>query len=152
MSQDNDNNQIHHLRRLAFVYSLICVYLILFQISMPPKPKEHGSPTKKTNARWNIQETEALISFLRKESDRIGGTSFKEASFTAAATHIKDLHTEGVIKTASHCRSKWSSVSLLHSTCYCITLTLSHPVEGEVQHSRMTHLKLRRWCKFQSKD
>ena len=81
---------------------------------MPPKSKDHdGSPTKKTNAKWNNQETEALISFLHNESDRIGGTSFKEASFTAAATHIRELHTEGAVKTAAHCRTKWSSVSFL---------------------------------------
>ena len=82
---------------------------------MPPKSsgKEPGSPTKKTNAKWNTAETEALISFLHREADRIGGTSFKEASFTAAAVHIKDLHTDGAIKTAAHCRTKWSSVSPL---------------------------------------
>ena len=80
---------------------------------MPPKSKEHGSPVKKTNTKWNNQETEALISFLRDESDHIGGTSFKEASFAAAATHIRALHTEGAIKTAAHCRGKWSSVSFL---------------------------------------
>jgi hypothetical protein len=116
MSQDNDNNQIHRLRHLAFIYSLFCVYLILFHLSMPPKSKDHrppGSPTKKTNAKWNIQETEALISFLHEEAGRIGGTSFKEASFTAAAIRIRDLHTEGAVKTAAHCRTKWTSVSFL---------------------------------------
>jgi hypothetical protein len=114
MSQDIDNNQwqIHRLRQLAFIYSFFCIYLILFQLSMPPKSKEHSSPTKKSNAKWNDQETAALISFLRGEADRIGGTSFKESSYTAAAIHIKGLHTEGAIKTAAHCRTKWSSVSI----------------------------------------
>lgn len=81
---------------------------------MPPKPRVPGSPTKKPTAKWNNAEIEALISFLREESDRIGGTSFREASFTAAANHIKDLHTDGAVKTASHCRNKWTSVSLVH--------------------------------------
>ena len=74
---------------------------------MPPK-----SPSKKATAKWNIAETEALISFLQSESSWIGGTSFKEGSFTAAADHIRDLHTDGAIKTAAHCRMKWTSVSL----------------------------------------
>src|ERR1700678_2278670 len=107
MSQVNDNNQIHRLRHSAFIYSFACLYIILFHLStttsMPPK-----SPTKKSTAKWNIPETEALISFLRSESTRIGGTSFKEGSFTAAADRIKHLHTDGAIKTAAHCRTKWS--------------------------------------------
>ena len=104
-SQDDgsDNNQ-NRLRHLAIIYSFISLYLLLFQFSMPPKSKEPGSPSKKPTAK---------ITFLRSESDRIGGTSFKEASFTAAADHIKDLHTEGAIKTAAHCRTKWTSVSFL---------------------------------------
>jgi hypothetical protein len=73
---------------------------------MPPK-----SPTKKTMAKWNTAETEALISFLQRKSTWIGGTSFKEGSFTTAADHIKNLYTEGAIKMAAHCRTKWSSVS-----------------------------------------
>ena len=113
-SQDDgsDNNQ-NRLRHLAIIYSFISLYLLLFQFSMPPKSKEPGSPSKKPTAKWNVEETQALITFLRSESDRIGGTSFKEASFTAAADHIKDLHTEGAIKTAAHCRTKWTSVSFL---------------------------------------
>ena len=77
---------------------------------MPPKSKEPVSPSKKLNAKWNTRETEALISFLRSEADRLGGTSFKEPSFTAAANHIKELHTEGAVKTAAHCKTKWSSI------------------------------------------
>jgi hypothetical protein len=80
---------------------------------MPPKnkPGEPGSPTKKAAAKWNIKETEALISFLHSETDRVGNSSFKEATFTAAADHIKNLHTEGPVKTAAHCRTKWQGVS-----------------------------------------
>ena len=77
---------------------------------MPPKFKAPGSPTKKVTAEWNILETEALISFLHGEADQIGGTSFKEALFTAAAAHIRNLHSEGAIKTIVHCKTKWSSV------------------------------------------
>ena len=77
---------------------------------MPPKSKEPVSPLKKLNAKWNTQETEALISFLRSEADHLGGTSFKESSFTVAANHIKELHTEGAVKMAAHCKTKWSSV------------------------------------------
>src|ERR1700678_2223103 len=65
MSQVNDNNQIHQLRHSAFIYSFVCLYIILFHLStttsMPPK-----SPTKKSTEKWNIPETEALISFLRR--------------------------------------------------------------------------------------
>ena len=60
---------------------------------MPPKSKEPSSPSKKLNAKWNTLETEALILFLRREADCLEGTSFKEASFTAAASHIRNLHT-----------------------------------------------------------
>ena len=76
--------------------------------SMPPK-----SPTKKTTAKWNTAEIEALISFLQSESAQMGSTSFKEGSFTAAADHIKLLHTDGAIKMAAHCRTKWTNVSFL---------------------------------------
>jgi hypothetical protein len=114
VSQDNDN-QIRRLRHSAFTLSFFCLYLILFHLSMPQRSKEPGSPTKKPTAKWNMEETEALISFLRNESVRNGGTSFKEGSFTAAAAGIKHLHTEGAIKTAAHCRTKWSSVSFLLS-------------------------------------
>src|ERR1700678_1082777 len=72
MSQVNDNNQIHRLRHSAFIYSFACLYIILFHLStttsMPPK-----SPTKKSTAKWNIPETEALISFLRSESKGVPG-------------------------------------------------------------------------------
>jgi hypothetical protein len=78
---------------------------------MPPKHKGPTSPSKKATAKWNNQETEALISFLRGEADQIGGTSFKEASFTAAAGHISHLHSDGAIKMAAHCKTKWTSVS-----------------------------------------
>lgn len=119
MSQAIDNNQIHRLRHSAFIFSFFSLYLILFQLSnstsMPPKSKEPGSPTKKPTAKWNTAETDALISFLRSESTRIGSTSYKEASFTAAADHIRHLHTDGAVKTAAHCRTKWSSVSFLYS-------------------------------------
>ena len=72
---------------------------------MPPKSKEPGSPSKKLNAKWNTLVTEALILFLCGEADFLGGTSFKEVSFTAAASHIKNLHTEGAVKTAGHCKT-----------------------------------------------
>jgi hypothetical protein len=111
MSRVNDNNQIQRLRHSAFVYSFVCLYLVLFQLTMPSKPKEPGSPSKKATAKWNNAETEALISFLRSESDRIGATSFKEVTFTNAANHIKSHHTDGPVKTAVHCRTKWTSVS-----------------------------------------
>src|SRR5271156_2023581 len=110
-SQDGSDNNQNRLRHLAIIYSFISLYLLLFQFSMPPKSKEPGSPSKKPTAKWNVEETQALITFLRSESNQIGGTSFKEASFTTAADHIKDLHTEGAIKTAAHCRTKWTSVS-----------------------------------------
>jgi hypothetical protein len=108
-----DNNRINRLRHLAFIYSFLSVYLLLLQFSMPQRNKAPGSPTKKATAKWNNQETESLIKFLHIEADRIGGpgTSFKEASYTAAAAHIRDLHSEGPIKTAAHCRTKWTSVS-----------------------------------------
>ena len=106
-----DNNHINRLRHLAFIYSFLSVYLLILQLSMPQRNKGPGSPTKKTTAKWNNQETESLISFLHHEADRIGGTSFKEASYTAAATHISSLHSDGAIKTAAHCRMKWTSVS-----------------------------------------
>ena len=77
---------------------------------MPPKSKEPVSPLKKLNVKWNTQETEVLISFLRSKADCLGGTSFKESSFTAAANHIKELHTEGAVKMAVHCKKKWSSI------------------------------------------
>ena len=114
MDQDNDNNQIHCLCHSAYIYSLLSLYLIVCRL-MPPKSKEPGSPTKKPTAKWNTVETEALISFLRSESSRIGGTSFKEATFTTAADHIKHHLTEGPIKTAAHCRTKWAAVSFLYS-------------------------------------
>jgi hypothetical protein len=113
MSQDNDNNQIHRLRHSAFILSFLCLYLVLFHLSMPPKSKEPGSPTKKPAAKWNPAETEALIAFLRGESDRMGSTSFKEVSYTTAANNIKHLHTDGPVKTAAHCRTKWTTVSFL---------------------------------------
>lgn len=108
MNQDIDKNRIHRLRHSAFVYSFFCLYLILFQLSMPPKSKEPGSP-KKPTAKWNSAETESLITFLHGEADRNGTTSFKESSFTAAANHIKHLHTDGPVKTAAHCRTKWAT-------------------------------------------
>ena len=82
---------------------------------MPPKSKAPGSPTKKPMAKWNNAETKALILFLKSESDKTGSSSFKDVSFTAAANHIKDLHTDGPAKTAVHCKNKWTSVSLLLS-------------------------------------
>lgn len=84
---------------------------------MPPKSnlKAPGSPTKKSIAKWNNAETKALILFLKSESDNMGTSSFKEASFTAAANHIKELHTDGPTKTALHCRNKWTSVGFLLS-------------------------------------
>ena len=83
---------------------------------MPPKSKEPVSPLKKLNAKWNTWETEVLISFLHSEADCLGGTSFKEVSFTVAANHIKELHTEGAVKMAVHCKTKWSSIGL--GGCY----------------------------------
>src|ERR1700728_3230259 len=106
-----DNNHINRLRHLAFIYSFLSIYLLLLQLSMPQRNKGPGSPTKKATAKWNNQETESLIAFLRGEADRVGGTSFKEASYTAAAAHISSLHSEGPIKTAAHCRTKWTGVS-----------------------------------------
>ena len=110
MSQLNNNNQICQLQHSAFIHSFVCLYVILFYLSttttMPPK-----SPSKKATAKWNIAKTEALIPFLQSKSSWIEGTSFKEGSFTAAADHIKDLHTDGAIKMAAYCRTKWSSVS-----------------------------------------
>ena len=145
MSQVNDNNQIHRLRHAAFVYSFLCIYIILFHLSttsMPPKPPK--SPSKKATAKWNVAETEALITFLRSESTRIGCTSFKEASFTTAADHIKELHTEGAIKTAAHCKTKWTSVRfLINDKLITNYLTFFYPVESEIQHSRTSCLKLR---------
>lgn len=83
----------------------------------------------------------------------MGGTSFKEASFTAAAAHIRNLHTEGAIKTAAHCKTKWSSVStLMISGFLFLPLILFHLVESAIQHSRTTRHKLRGWRKFQSED
>ena len=76
---------------------------------MPPRSR--GSPSKKPAAKWNNAETKALIKFLHSEADRLGSTSFKGASFTAVAEHIKDLHTDGPIKMAAHCKTKWTSVS-----------------------------------------
>jgi len=113
MNQDDDNNRIriHRLRHFAFLYSFLFLYIILVHISMPPKSKGPGSPTKKIAAKWNTQETEALISFLHSETDRLGNTSFKDTTFTAAANHIKDFHTDGPIKTAAHCKTKWQGVS-----------------------------------------
>ena len=94
---------------------------------MPPKSKANasGSPTKKPNAKWNIKETEALISFLQNEASRIGGTSFKDASFTAAAIHIKDLCSDGPAKTASHCKTKWMGVSAFITILDFLTRTSS---------------------------
>ena len=103
MSQDNDNNQIHHLRHSAFLCSFLCLYIVLLHLStMPPKSKAPGSPTKKPMAKWNNAETKALILFLKSKSDKTGSSSFKDVSFTAAANHIKDLHTDGPAKTAVH--------------------------------------------------
>ena len=115
MNQDNDNNQIHRLRHSAFTYSFFCLYVVLLHLSMPPKSKAPGSPTKKSIAKWNNAETKALILFLKSESDNMGTSSFKEASFTAAANHIKELHTDGPTKTALHCKNKWTSVGFLLS-------------------------------------
>ena len=107
-----DNNHINRLRHLAFIYSFLSVYLLFFYSYLCPKEtRDLALRRKKTTAKWNNQEIESLISFLHHEADRIGGTSFKEASYTAAATHISSLHSDGAIKTAAHCRTKWTSVS-----------------------------------------
>ena len=66
---------------------------------------------------------EALILFLCGEADHLGGTSFEEASFTAAASHIKNFHTEGAVKTAAHCKTKWLSVCSLLIFNHSIILT-----------------------------
>ena len=63
---------------------------------MPPKSKEPGSPSKKLNAN---PEDGGTHLFLHGEADCLGGTSFEEASFTAALSHIKNLHTEGAVRT-----------------------------------------------------
>lgn len=116
MTQDDTHNQIHRLRHSAFIYSFLFLYIILFHLSstsMPPpksRSKEPGSPTKKRAAKWNTAETEALITFFRGEYTRVGGISFKDASFISAANHIQHLHTDGPIKTAAHCRTKWTAV------------------------------------------
>ena len=148
MSQSNDNNQIHHLRQSAFIQSFIYLHLLLFHLSMPPKSKEPSSPSKKLNAKWSTLETEALILFLCGEAHCLRGTSFKEASLTAAASHIRNLYTEGAVKMTAHCKTKWLSVHYLLIFNHSIILTWTCLVESKIQHCRMACIKLWHWCQL----
>lgn len=64
--QDSDNNWIHRLRQSAYLYSFLCLYIILCSLSMPPRSKAQapGSPTKSRRQNGTILRQRHLSHFF----------------------------------------------------------------------------------------
>lgn len=62
---------------------------------------------------WNNDEAMALINYLCEHKAEGGGNGgFKDVSFNGAAECIATHWTSGPVKTAKHCKTKWTSVCI----------------------------------------
>jgi len=67
--------------------------------------------SKTDKAKWNENETLALLNYLQEHIAQAGdGGNFKTSTFTAVAAAIGPLLTQGPVKTGKMCKTKWTGV------------------------------------------
>ncbi|KAF8548577.1 hypothetical protein OG21DRAFT_1489271 [Imleria badia] len=60
--------------------------------------------------KWHMREVDALMDYLVEHHGEQGDGSFKDATFTAAAEHLKAFHVTGKIKDGTSLKNKWSTL------------------------------------------
>jgi hypothetical protein len=80
-------------------------------------------------ASWNDEETKALVDYLWERRAECGdGGTFKATVFNAIPNQIANLLTSGPTKTATHCRTKYTGVSI----CFKVS---SESLNTDIIHS-----------------
>jgi len=68
--------------------------------------------------KWTDPEVDALVDYLHQHYAQHGGRSFKDATFTNAAKHIKHLRVSGKVKDGKSLWNKWNYVGYICYVCY----------------------------------
>ncbi|KAJ8583178.1 hypothetical protein M405DRAFT_721869, partial [Rhizopogon salebrosus TDB-379] len=63
---------------------------------------------------WSDAEVDVLLDFLIKNRSKLGGTTFKEATYNDAAKEIASLKIQGSVKTGAQCKNKWNSLKNIY--------------------------------------
>ena len=107
----DEPDPIPHLQHklLNAALALIVIYAQLTTIFVMSSETPESN---KSNANWNIDETNELVQYLWDHRAEAGdGGNFKSQTLTAAMQHITPYHSQGPVKDAKHVKRKWTAVS-----------------------------------------
>ena len=107
----DEPDPIPHLQHklLNAALALIVIYAQLTTIFVMSSETPESN---KSNANWNIDETNELVQYLWDHRAEAGdGGNFKSQTLTAAMQHITPYHSQGPVKDVKHVKRKWTAVS-----------------------------------------
>jgi hypothetical protein len=104
------------LRHRYRCVTLSAVTLSLLWMNVLMATTSDERPTTSTTATWNEAEVSAFLDYLLANKSRMGESGvFPQAVYNSAAMAIANHHTSGPPKTGKSCKSKWTTVCIVHS-------------------------------------